>query len=51
MTKQHFIAAADRISKLEDRAAARIAADVFCSVAAQFNPRFDWARFMKACGF
>lgn len=50
MTKQHFIAAADRIRELTDRAAAAIAADVFCSVAIQFNARFDRARFLAACG-
>jgi hypothetical protein len=51
MTKQHFIAAASEIKNLTDRAAAQVAADVFCSVALQFNARFDRARFLAACGF
>lgn len=50
MTKIHFIAAASEIKNLTDRAAAAVAAQVFCSVASQFNPRFDRARFLAACG-
>lgn len=54
MTKMHFIALAARIRdgitmgiSLEE---ARFAAQVIIDVASAANPRFDRARFLKACG-
>lgn len=49
MTKQHFIALADEIRKIENltaRAAACLAVE---NVAEKFNPRFDWKKFRAAC--
>ena len=60
MSKKHFEAAAAKIrgmmeesqvtldNQLRQRALA--AAEVFASVASEFNPRFDRARFFTACG-
>lgn len=61
MTKQHFIALAAEFKKrlalaaevphsAETRAGVESAIAGFCDVAEQFNPRFDRARFMSACG-
>lgn len=54
MTKRHFIAFAEYIrielvnaGKLES---AKLAADMVATVAYGYNARFDYARFMKACG-
>jgi hypothetical protein len=54
MTKRHFVAFAEYIrielvnsGKLE---AAKLAADMVATVAYGYNARFDYARFMVACG-
>ena len=50
MTKRHFIALAREISEIQDYAARCLAADAVARAAAQFNPNFDRARFLAACG-
>jgi hypothetical protein len=54
MTKKHFEAFAKRIYMLtadpEQIPMARYFADVVIDIAAWDNPRFDRARFLKACG-
>jgi hypothetical protein len=65
MTKRHFKLFAAKIKADVDAALqhcrpdmvedavtkARYAADMFASVAAEDNPRFDRGRFLAACGF
>ena len=49
MTRKHFIALAERISRLDEPSrshAAHAVADVCC----QFNDNFDRVRFYRACG-
>ena len=50
MTKKHFIDFANEIKAMEDRKAAKAAADVVISVARRHNGRFDVGRFLTACG-
>lgn len=50
MTKQHFIALAKAIADIREIQSRRMAATAVAEVAAQFNPRFDKARFFEACG-
>lgn len=55
MTKKHFEAAARLIETAgddqdESLQARQFAAHVFALVAEETNPRFDRARFLKACG-
>jgi hypothetical protein len=50
MTKKHFIALAKAISKIENEVARRLAADAVAEVAAETNSRFNYLRFMSACG-
>lgn len=65
MTKKHFQLFADRVKadldadmrrtnttqpRLIARNRAKYAAELFASVAREANPRFDTARFLKACG-
>jgi hypothetical protein len=50
MTKKHFVAFARYIHDMQDREAARWCAGMVITVAAQDNPAFDTARFLKACG-
>jgi hypothetical protein len=49
MTKQHFIAVADALSKIPDQAQRGAAAEALAGVFARANPRFDKQRFMDAC--
>lgn len=59
MTKQHFIAIAAEFKNALDTAklhsadqfeGAKLSVIAFCEVAERFNPRFDRARFLAACG-
>lgn len=50
MTRKHFIAMANEIAQMPDRASARIAAEAFAQVARAVNSRFDTQRFLTACG-
>jgi hypothetical protein len=52
MTKQHFVAVAEKIatdSRIKKPVKAVIA-DILSDVFAQFNPNFNRARFVRACG-
>ena len=50
MTRKHFKALAEAISKIEDEVARRAAAYAIAPVCRQFNPSFDRGRFLEACG-
>ena len=50
MTKQHFIALAAEIAKIEDPVARRSAARAVAAAAKGFNAAFDTFRFFTACG-
>lgn len=50
MTKQHFIALAAEISAISDMGARTEAASAVAKAAKRFNPRFDWMKFLAACG-
>jgi hypothetical protein len=51
MTKQHFEAFARKIRESDNDAQTKMfAALVVARTAEEFNPRFDMARFLKACG-
>jgi hypothetical protein len=58
MTKKHFNAIAQRIKGAADDFRGqssvlhglRVAAEAFADSAAEVNPRFDYDRFMEACG-
>jgi len=50
MTKQHFEALAAEIKAISDMDTRAAAADAVAKVAKRFNPRFDWMRFLAACG-
>ena len=53
MTKQHFVAFAEAIKSAVQRGeveSAKSQAALVANIAVQFNPRFDLARFYKACG-
>ena len=50
MPKQHFVALAAEISLIANPAARYDAAFAVATAASIFNPRFDRARFYKACG-
>lgn len=50
MTRKHFVAMAQTIAAMPDRKAADCTAQTFARIAASHNPRFDLARFRKACG-
>ena len=50
MTKQHFIALAAEIRKIETEYARAAACNAVINVAEKFNPRFDWRKFVDACG-
>lgn len=49
MTKKHFIAFAQEISRNENPEHRFAAAQAVANVAEQFNPRFDRQRFLIAC--
>jgi hypothetical protein len=50
MTKKHFILMAETIKRIVDMKERRQMAELNAQVCAKSNPRFDRARFMKACG-
>ena len=50
MSKKHFIALAKRIAEIENETARRQAAEAVADVAGEVNPRFNYSRFMTACG-
>jgi len=50
MTKKHFIAMAAAIAKIKPKNKRKQLAEFNASEFAKFNPRFDRARFMAACG-
>lgn len=50
MSRKHFIDFANEIAALEDRKAARAAADIVATVASRHNYNFNPARFYAACG-
>lgn len=50
MTKKHFEALAREIVKIENDMARAAACNAVINVAEQFNPRFDWEKFCRACG-
>lgn len=50
MTRQHFEAIAAQIRAILNPEHRLSAACAVASAAAQFNPRFDSARFFTACG-
>lgn len=49
MTKQHFIALAAEIARIQDMSQRLAAAYAVANVAKQFNPRFQAEKFMVAC--
>ena len=57
MTQKHFVAIAETIRLQyeclddEERAVLRATAKNLADVCARFNPNFDRARFLTACGF
>ena len=50
MSKKHFELLARNICYIEDPVARRMAAIAVASACHQSNPRFDWGRFVAACG-
>jgi hypothetical protein len=53
MSRKHFVAAAQQVKILGNTAgrdAAKMVADEFADLFAQFNSNFDRSRFMSACG-
>jgi hypothetical protein len=50
MTRKHFNAFAKRISRIEDSDKRLKVAMVVADVCYEFNHRFDWCTFRKACG-
>ena len=50
MTKKHFIQVAKDIAALANRKTAKMHAEFNAALFAKANPRFDKARFFKACG-
>jgi hypothetical protein len=50
MTRKHFKAAAESISKISDPDTQRQECEKQGEAFAAGNPRFDWLRFYSACG-
>jgi len=50
MSRKHFEAIAEAIRSIESIEARRIAAEKLAAVCAGQNSRFNYSRFMKACG-
>ena len=48
-TKKDFIFTAKTVAAMLNREDAKKAAEVFCKVYSEQNPRFDKERFLKAC--
>ena len=50
MSRKHFTAIAEAISRIENPVSRKEAAYAMASVCAESNGRFDRARFLRACG-
>lgn len=50
MSKKHFELLAKNISSIQDSQARRSAAVAVATACQASNSRFDWARFISACG-
>lgn len=50
MSRKHFVAFANEIKAMENRAHALSAAEVVANVSRTANTNFDTNRFMTACG-
>ena len=50
MSRKHFIAMAQSFSLIADVSARKEAAIAFAEVASSMNSRFNYQRFMEACG-
>jgi len=50
MSRKHFELIAEAIRSIKQGESRRIAADKLADVCRECNPRFDYGRFMKACG-
>jgi hypothetical protein len=50
MSKKHFVALAERISKIEDVKARETAARAVADVCAMLSDNFQFCRFLRACG-
>jgi hypothetical protein len=50
MSRKHFIAMAASFKQMADVSARKEAALAFAEVASSMNPRFNYQRFMEACG-
>jgi hypothetical protein len=50
MSRNHFVAMAQSFSLIADVSARREAALAFAEVASSMNSRFNYSRFMEACG-
>ena len=49
-TKKDFIAAAKTIAAITDKRERQSAANNFCNIFQNQNPRFDKTKFLSACG-
>lgn len=50
LTRKHFKAIAETVSKITDPKEREAAARTQAAICAESNPRLDWGRFMEACG-
>jgi hypothetical protein len=50
LQRKHFEFIAATIHAMSDKTSAEVAAHEFATACARENPRFDRARFLKACG-
>lgn len=50
MTRKHFKAIAEMLTKIENLAERKKQAEEFAAIAKKSNSRFDHARFYAACG-
>ena len=51
MTRIHFTAAAQQVAAIENRETAAIVASYYADLFTRFNPLFNRAKFLSACGF
>lgn len=50
MSRKHFVALAQEISKIQDARERQVAAEAVANACAEHNDRFDRQRFLQACG-
>lgn len=49
MSKKHFIALAEAISRIENADERKRTAELVGTVCEECNGRFDWSRWLRAC--